>query len=182
MHAVRWAAMIARSWGARITLLHTAVPTPTRSSLDTSPAAARRAEEAARRRGEAILRKAATLVEPPTSVEQEVAFGQPAETILRRIRELEAQLVVLGSTGKGLIKSLLLGSTSIAVTREAHCSVLVVRRGQGRRSAQLPVVDDVARDPEAGLHRVAGRATRPRQPVSAHGRRGPGALSRELAG
>jgi nucleotide-binding universal stress UspA family protein len=141
--AVRWAAMIARWWGARITLLHAAVPTPTRSSLDTSPAAARRAEEAARRRGEEVLRKAAALVRPPTRVEQELVFGQPAEAILRRIRELEAQLVVVGNKGKGTIESLLLGSTSAAVMRQAGCSVLVVRRGQVR----WPVGDAVAQDP-----------------------------------
>ena len=42
--------------------------------------------------------------------------------------ELGADLVVLGSRGLGGIRRALMGSVSDSVVRNAHCSVLVVRR------------------------------------------------------
>ena len=51
--------------------------------------------------------------------------GDPRD-VLTRVSE-RANLVVLGSRGRGALRSRLLGSVSAAVTRHAHCPVVVCR-------------------------------------------------------
>lgn len=53
----------------------------------------------------------------------------PREVLLRLSRE--AALIVLGSRGRGPVRTLLLGSVSVAVVRHAVCPVVVVRRAPG---------------------------------------------------
>ena len=50
------------------------------------------------------------------------AFDEAAQTI----RELEADLIIIGSHGYGALFSALLGSVSSGVVRKASCPVLVV--------------------------------------------------------
>lgn len=56
-----------------------------------------------------------------------VAEGRPAEMIIAKAREGDADLVVLGSRDRGRLERLLVGSTSEQVLASATCSVLVVR-------------------------------------------------------
>jgi nucleotide-binding universal stress UspA family protein len=53
--------------------------------------------------------------------------GVPAEIIVAFAHRQEADLIVIGSRGRGALTSLLLGSVSNSVAHHAHCSVLVVR-------------------------------------------------------
>lgn len=53
-------------------------------------------------------------------------IGDPAEQICELARERGADLVVLGTRGRGAIGRVLLGSVARAVLLGAHCSVLVV--------------------------------------------------------
>ena len=54
-------------------------------------------------------------------------MGAAAEEIVALGEELGAGLIVLGSRGRGGIRSALMGSVSDSVVRHAHCPVLVVR-------------------------------------------------------
>ncbi|HEY0903710.1 MAG TPA: universal stress protein [Marmoricola sp.] len=65
----------------------------------------------------------------PDLVVHEVVRMSDARLTLLELSE-EAALVVVGSRGRGPIKSLLLGSVSLAVSREARCPVVVVRPSQ----------------------------------------------------
>jgi len=56
-----------------------------------------------------------------------VVYGRPASVIVERARELRADVVVVGSRGRGPFASLLLGSVSTEVVDHAPCPVLVVR-------------------------------------------------------
>ncbi|MBD0324223.1 MAG: universal stress protein, partial [Aldersonia sp.] len=62
---------------------------------------------------------------PDVTVERRIYADAPR----RRLTELsrEAQLVVVGSRGRGGFRGLLLGSTSNALVVHAHCPVMVVR-------------------------------------------------------
>lgn len=53
--------------------------------------------------------------------------GHPAAQIVRVAERENVDLIVMGSRGLNVLKSLLLGSVSDHVIHHAHCSVLVVR-------------------------------------------------------
>lgn len=57
--------------------------------------------------------------------------GATAEAILKEAEQLQADIIVLGSHGKGMAKQLLLGSTSSSVIRHATVPVLVVPTREG---------------------------------------------------
>ncbi len=60
-------------------------------------------------------------------VEERLVEGIPFREILRIAKQDEVDAIVIGSTGKGLISEMLLGSTSEKVVREAEIPVLVVK-------------------------------------------------------
>ena len=57
-----------------------------------------------------------------------VRTGDPAERICELARDRGADLIVLGTRGRGAVGRVLLGSVARAVLLGAHCSVLVVPR------------------------------------------------------
>ena len=66
-----------------------------------------------------------------TQIDTQVLVGSPAEEIVRAAEELDADLIVLGSRGLGVVRSVLLGSVSQGVLNHARSPVLVYRpRGQ----------------------------------------------------
>lgn len=55
-----------------------------------------------------------------------VRFGSPFVEILNFVKELNVQLVVMGSQGRGFVKELFLGSVSHNVARNSESSVLLI--------------------------------------------------------
>ena len=60
------------------------------------------------------------------AVEIQVSVGVPSAEILRLVRELPAQLVVMGRQGRSFVQELFLGSVSHNVARHAESSVLLI--------------------------------------------------------
>ena len=62
----------------------------------------------------------------------EVVNGNPREEILKSARKWNANLLVLGSSGRSGLKSLLFGSGAETIARQAPCSVEVIRRRENQ--------------------------------------------------
>lgn len=63
---------------------------------------------------------------PPLSF---VAVGKPGTEIVKAAADWPADVIVLGSHGRGGVGRLLIGSVAEAVMRHAPCPVLIVRSG-----------------------------------------------------
>jgi len=61
---------------------------------------------------------------PGVAVARLVEEGPPAEVLLRVAKE--ADLLVVGSRGRGGLRSALIGSVSLHCIQHAHCPVLVL--------------------------------------------------------
>ena len=61
------------------------------------------------------------------------SIGEPAEEIAARARAIEADLIIVGSRGRGPLATSILGSVSASVIDRAPCPVLVVREDQVKR-------------------------------------------------
>lgn len=79
--------------------------------------------------GERLLKNAAGIARDngATSVEAMLREGSPAEAILKAAKEIDADLIVLGTRGLSDLKGLLLGSVSHKVIQFSPCSCLVVK-------------------------------------------------------
>ncbi|MCZ2860601.1 universal stress protein [Blastococcus sp. VKM Ac-2987] len=87
-----------------------------------------------------------------------VLDGAPAEQLVHR--SAAADLLVVGSRGRGAVRSTVLGSVALHCSVHAHCPVVVVRPGQ--RAVDGPVVVGVDDSPagRTALHHAAGEARR----------------------
>jgi nucleotide-binding universal stress UspA family protein len=65
-------------------------------------------------------------------VEISLVEGSPAAAILAAADHAGAELVVVGSRGRGSLRAAVLGSVSRDLTAQAHCPVVVVPSGQAR--------------------------------------------------
>lgn len=60
----------------------------------------------------------------------ETRVGHPFLEIIRYAKAHDADLIVIGTHGRGAIEHMLLGSVAEKVVRKAPCAVLTVREGQ----------------------------------------------------
>jgi nucleotide-binding universal stress UspA family protein len=71
---------------------------------------------------EEARRQLVTLVEP----------GQPAQLVREYVRDRGADLVVLGTRGRGVMLEAFIGSTAKSVLASLPCDALIVRAPLGR--------------------------------------------------
>jgi len=66
-------------------------------------------------------------VQPEITVHREVRVGTPFLEIVRYAKDIDADMVVIGTHGRTGLAHVLLGSTAEKVVRKAPCPVLTVR-------------------------------------------------------
>ena len=70
---------------------------------------------------------------PDCTVTWRTSVGKPAKQIAARARAIDADLIVVGSRGRGPLATSILGSVSAGVIDRAPCPVLVARQDQVER-------------------------------------------------
>lgn len=84
------------------------------------------AEDFAQAQREAVWNRIAPLMEGTTARRVDLE-GYPPDALIQYAKATSADLIVVGSRGRGDLASLLLGSTSHRVVNNALCDVMVVR-------------------------------------------------------
>lgn len=77
--------------------------------------------------GERILNAAVEKFPESMKVVKVYRTGDPAETITEYAKEINVDLIIMGSRGLGLVRGVLLGSVSKYVLERTKCPVLIVK-------------------------------------------------------
>ena len=121
---------LAKAYGAELLLLHVLEPEPTYTAYGFTPdefPAIHTFQEEARKRAKLKLEEvAAGVPEGLPSVSSELGESSPLQVLIDHIKEREADLVVLGSHGHGVVASLLIGSVAEGMVRKALIPTMVV--------------------------------------------------------
>jgi nucleotide-binding universal stress UspA family protein len=91
-------------------------------------------EEAKKSTQESLKEQARPIMDRGWPVNAVVILDNPRHALPRAASEWKADLILLGSHGRGAVGRLLLGSTAQAVLRHAGCSVEIVRSGEVKKT------------------------------------------------
>lgn len=172
LRAVRWGAAEVARRGERLRLVSAFGWRPERRP--DHPGFRLDYREMLRGRAEAqlvVARAAAEAAVPGIEVDAEAVEGSPYAVLADEARR--AQLLALGSRGRGRLEGLLTGSVAVALAATAPCPVVVVRgaeRAEGE-DARLPVVvgvDGTASGEDAIAFAFEAAATRAAELVAVH--------------
>jgi universal stress protein A len=119
------ASELARSLGAELAFMHVIDPSLVSAPESGIPAGQliTLAEQDGRRLLAAFSQRASA--QPPPL--EFIHVGKAATEIVKAAKDWPADLIVIGSHGRGGVKRVLLGSVAETVMRQAACPVLVVR-------------------------------------------------------
>lgn len=145
--AVRWAARRAQDTNSRLVIAHAVGTTPASGDV-LNPEEGRRRSRAAARTVAADARLLAERTVANLEIDTVVRMGDARQALLDL--STSASVVVVGTRGRGPVKSLVLGSVSAAVASHAVCPVAVVRPGAPDDAGPRPVVAGVDGGPTTG--------------------------------
>ncbi len=124
-HAADVGIELARSLGGEVAFVH--VVDPALCTISEGGIPASELQEIAERDGRRLLaafHDRAPLTPPALEFAR---VGKPADEIVHSARQWPADLIVIGSHGRGGLGRVLLGSVAEGVMRHAPCPILVVR-------------------------------------------------------
>jgi nucleotide-binding universal stress UspA family protein len=122
---------IARTQGSRLTLLTVAAPMHVWAGPYVPPVPEDELAQAAER----IAEEGEELVPDGIPVSSRTAAGSPGPELLKRVEAAGHDLIVMGSRGRGAVRSAVLGSVSHYVLNHARVPVLIVRAGDETEEA-----------------------------------------------
>jgi len=121
-NGVAWAAEIARTHGAHLTILHAVQqPTPVPGDATAWDDYGSALQQAARER---LNDTARPYDDQGFEVHTRLLVGPAVDGILEVVRQLEADLIVVGTRGLSGLRHLFLGSTAERLVRHSECPVL----------------------------------------------------------
>ena len=118
---------LARATSGELRILHVAAPDPDFVGLEAGPQVVRdqRAHEL-RDEHRRLIDHADALERAGIPAKARLVEGSTVETILRCADDFDADLIVIGSGGRGALVSTLMGSVSAGVIKAARCPVVIV--------------------------------------------------------
>jgi universal stress protein A len=119
------AVAFARTFKARITVLHAIQPLPYPADMTYVPLGQGFPVEPVSRELDALVHAAVPKELLAAAV---VRLGVPHEVITEYAKEADVDLIIIGTHGRSDLAHVFLGSTAERVVRHATCPVLVVRR------------------------------------------------------
>jgi len=125
--AASWASQVGQRLAgqlhARVLLVHVVEPLPAMTGEYVSPAYV---EEERQHKADMLLAQAKAAF--PIGFEPEIAKreGLPFEEVVAAAREWKADLIVVGTSGRGRLAQFVLGSTANQIIRHAPCPVISV--------------------------------------------------------
>jgi nucleotide-binding universal stress UspA family protein len=125
LRAARAALTLAKAFGARLTLLHVVAPIVLPG--DAPWASLALLEKAEFERGQQVVHEVHRALGAEVDTEELVKVGPTADTIVEVASSLNDSMIVVGSTGKGAVKRVLLGSVADRVVHLSAAPVLVTR-------------------------------------------------------
>jgi nucleotide-binding universal stress UspA family protein len=129
--AQQQAVRLAHAMGGEIVLLHVAVETPLYGEGLMSMKEVREVYAAARKWATATLEeRAAAIREHGLATRFVLKAGVPHEEIVKTAAEEGADLIVLGTHGRGGVERFFIGSVADRVIRTAPCPVVTVREAK----------------------------------------------------
>lgn len=155
--AATWAAAEAVARGRGLTVVHAILPPVMTGGLGVglpaSPELIEQMQEGARQQLHELVGSLAA-----TDVQVEVMIGGPSGVLLEASEE--ADLVVIGSRGRGGFAGLLIGSVSGQVAAHAECPVVVVRGAAGAGARDVVVGVDGSDSAQAAIAFAFDEASR----------------------
>jgi nucleotide-binding universal stress UspA family protein len=129
LKAMRYAIELAKHFGGTIVLMHVVERPTFAPSFRSTGTAATELDAQARAWAEGELDKMIKN-EVPSGVEVKTMLrgGSAAPQIIAVAKELDVDLVVMGTAGQGFQQHLFMGSVAEKVVRKAPCAVLTVRQ------------------------------------------------------
>jgi nucleotide-binding universal stress UspA family protein len=124
--ALAHAIAMAQVYRAKVALVAVVPPPPLLSWQ--APGGMRGIHEAEQEELGKALREAADGVPDDLSVTTQLLDGDPARELLRLAREVDFDVIVMGSRGRGRVTAALLGSVSNRVMHDADVPVIVIHR------------------------------------------------------
>ncbi len=129
---VRIAHRLAECLRLELVLMHVAQPTEV-PGVSAAPAGQERLHEEELRDAEALLDRAALEAGLGDEARQRSEIGPPADRIVAACADEQAELVVIGSRGRGGLKTALMGSVSSKVASDAPCPCVIVSASAAAR-------------------------------------------------
>jgi nucleotide-binding universal stress UspA family protein len=127
-HAARYAKALAEATGATIVVVHAVAPPPgpLDPMLPGSPIVAGPDQRELLRSGEECVARFIDENLAGASARSHVGIGQPDHEIVDFAKREHADLIVMGTHARGVMKRLVFGSVSKSVLESAPCPVLLV--------------------------------------------------------
>jgi nucleotide-binding universal stress UspA family protein len=137
--AVKYAIALARTFGAKLYLLHVGENVQTDMATEFPLGLDASLEDAVRER---LLKIVTPFEQRELKPEFEIRAGTPHVEILTYAKDRDIDLIVMGTHGRGLVGRVVIGSVAEKVVRYAPCPVLTVHSSEHEFVVPEEVLED----------------------------------------